>query len=176
VPPVGPDELDFVAVVIAFSGNNLTPCILDRPYSEGYSADAEWPASFWGEHDVPVVFVASLGAIGTPVEDRIIAAAYASVATAYGETFADTAPWFARGTPLTFSSRMPCLTSECFGSIEVRRADGHLCHEPTGGQPCPDYSSGVRRYVDVMLRGVARRLGLEEPAPLDDETRVFATR
>ena len=89
---------------------------------------------------------------------------------------ADTAPWFARGTPATFASRMPCLEDECFGTIEVRRADGHLCHEPTGGLPCPDYSSGVRRYVDVMLRAVALRLGLPQPPPLAEETRVFAAR
>jgi len=170
------DELDVVAVVIAFTGNNLTPCIEERPYVDGYTADAEWAAGLWGAHDVPVVFVGSLGPFGMPVDDGAIAALYKAVAATSGETFADTAPWFARGTPATFASRMPCLEDECFGTIEVRRADGHLCHEPTGGLPCPDYSSGVRRYVDVMLRAVALRLGLPQPPPLAEETRVFAAR
>jgi len=170
------DELDVVAVVIAFSGNHITPCIEDRPYVEGYTADAEWAAALWADHDVPVVFVASLGALESSVEDQPIAAVYESVAAAYGAALADPAPLFARGAPSMYASRMPCLTGECFGSIEVRRADGHLCHEPTDGLSCPDYSSGVTRYVDVMLRAVGQRLDLAEPPPLGAETAVFWTR
>ena len=170
------DELDVVAVVIVFSGNHMTPCIEDRPYVDAYTADAEWAAALWAERDVPVVFVASLGVLGSSVGDHPIAAVYASVAAVYGAALADPAALFARGTPSTYASRMPCLTGECFGSIEVRRADGHLCHEPTDGLACPDYSSGVTRYVDVMLRSVGQRLDLAEPPPLGAETAVFRTR
>jgi hypothetical protein len=169
------NSLEVVAVVIAFSGNNLTPCIQSRPFESAYAADADWAAEFWQGRGVPVVFVESLGALGTALSDYVIGSTYATVAALHGETLADTTPYFARGEPLTYSGWMPCLEGECFGSVQVRRADGHLCHEPTAGLPCPEYSSGVMRYVDVIWRATAQRLGYPVPVRRGPETGIFAT-
>jgi len=170
------DSLDVIAVVIAFSGNNLTPCIQNRPFAQGYEADAEWAADFWRGRGVPVVFVKSIGALGTEPDAYLIGGMYASVAAAKGETLADMTPSFARGEPSTYSRWMPCLEGECFGTTEVRRADGHLCPEPTNGLPCPEYSSGVTRYTEVILRAVAGRLGDPLRPARGDETNIFPLR
>jgi hypothetical protein len=153
------------AVVIAFTGNNLSPCIQSRPLAAGYSADAEWAATFWRDRGVPLVFVAAPGAIGTGLAQRVVPNAYVSVGAARGVPVAESTPYFGQGSPLVYSTTMPCLVDECEGTIAVRRADGHICLVPTGGLPCPQYASGVERYVETAVQSVAARLGIPAPPP-----------
>jgi hypothetical protein len=156
-------NLDVGGVMLAFTGNYLTPCIQSRPIATGYTDDANWAATFWGAHHIPLGFVAAPGIIGTNRDARTVPNIYASVGASRGVTVAETTPLFALGAPPVYQSDMPCLVGECAGTIEVRRADGHLCPIDSNGNPCPVYASGVVRYVEVMIHGVATMLNLPQP-------------
>jgi len=147
------------AVVIAFSGNYLTPCIQSRPLAEGYMSDANWALDFWWNRNVPVLLVAAPGPIDQGEAARVGPHAYLNIAAYRGSAMVDTGPLFFDTQTQIYGATMPCLVGECSGTTQVRRADGHLCPFPTNNQSCPVYSSGVVRYAESIAYGVSHMLG-----------------
>ncbi len=150
-------------LVIAFAGNNLTPCTLDpsgrrlfgAPLVARYRHDMQTAISA-AQHAHAIVFL-----VGPPsMRDHtsnghaagLRAAARRLAAHNRGVEYLDAD---ARLSPGGFRPSLPCLAFEtrslgCHGgSIVVRADDGvHL------GAPVHGYSAGAWRYATLLLRGV----------------------
>jgi hypothetical protein len=176
---------DVDVVVIAFSGNYMTNCITGVPPGSrnrvaGYEADANWAVDFWRPKGASLLFVAGPTSVGVHVDPfptnapdperwDAIRDVYARVGTQRGVNVADEAPLFADPASQVYKTWMPCLVGECVPSVEwkpVRNADHvHFCVDAlVGPDGCVNYSSGVVRYADPIVRGVAGLLGLPMPA------------
>jgi GDSL-like Lipase/Acylhydrolase family len=154
-------------VLVAFSGNDLTPCIQNRSGSTGekYAAAVGQIARLWGATPVgfvlaPKVWTTQYDGVRSVVDKR---------AAATGLPVVDTNPWFSDPSGAAVD-RMACFPWEpCgpTGEIAVRNADGvHLCGsgyvERQGllglvAPQCVDYSSGALRY-GMAIGGFARTL------------------
>jgi hypothetical protein len=156
------------AVVVSFSGNNLSPCSALRAYPGSYSTDATWAVDFWAvQHHVPVMFTAAPGEVGTTPTGRLVPNIYVRVGATRGEYVADPTPLFLDPASGRYAAKMPCLRGECTGTIRVRALDGaHLCVDPFPALvACSGYSSGVVRFVDSIIHGVAVVTHTAPPAP-----------
>ena len=155
------------ALVLAFSGNNLTPCMSPHSvrlqgseYFAAYRRDMSTLASAARAHHVPTVIV---GPPGFPPAqnhpDRgVLNAVLRSVAEEFGARYAPSAPLL---TPTGFTRTLPCLPGETAalgcraGRITVRSGNG-IHFDPLRHVPCPEprgcqYSAGAHRFADVML-------------------------
>jgi hypothetical protein len=158
-------------VIVAFTGNNLTPCSSDAfgqgqqgsALADAYANDAATVMDA-ARREVTVLWVKPpVNRVSNPTG----AAVWRSVAATVGR-YAN-ARLVDGGELLTpderFSATQPCLWFErCLGPVvdgvrvnEVRSPDGaHLCPRPVTGTRCPTYSSGALRYALAMLGAVVR--------------------
>jgi hypothetical protein len=164
------------AVVIAFSGNNITPCmardgrkLIGAAYYAAYRRDVgELVASVTALH-VPVLIVGPPRlAAEKNVPDRVeLDSVFRQIAAQYpGARFVSTAPTLS---PHGFTPTLPCVAAETAalgcraGRITVRSADGIHFDEPhsvscppgAGGHDACRYSAGAHRYADVVLAALA---------------------
>lgn len=159
-------------VVIAFSGNRLSTCIIEddqggeRPFPEAYGQDAEWAADLWAEVGVPVAFVGTPPAVGT--SEKGVQELYDAVARQVDVPFLSADRLFVDPATGLAEMHLGCLPEEgdgegCEGgSIRVRHLDGrHLCTVPVVLQACPVYASGVTRYAAVLAEAAAAAVGIE---------------
>jgi hypothetical protein len=166
------------ALVLSFSGNNLSPCMQRK------GKPISGPAYFAVyRHDVGN-FVAAASArgiavfvVGSPafpsienIPDRIeLNRVFREIAARYaGARYVPSAPFVS---PRGFTRRLPCLPGETIalgcrgGTIEMRAGNGIHFDEPHP-VPCPvrhdvcEYSAGGRRYADAILAGLAHVDGL----------------
>ena len=142
------------AVVIAFVGNNLTPCIQSRPYAQAYLLDADWAIRFYADRSIPVTFLAAPEGIGRTPESRNIPNVYKYVTS--GRANIEDANLFIDPATGLYEQNLPCLVGECTSYINSRAPDHyHLCLvQPSASNSCPVYSSGVTRYVEMMIQGL----------------------
>jgi hypothetical protein len=155
------------AVVLEFSGNNLTPCMADYPvgspqYYAKYRTDLETAITIFRAYGTEM-FLVGLPDDALPNANQNIAnlnQLYASVAAANpGVTYVDAGQAvMANG---VFTWTLPCLAAEpCTGpsgTNVIRAPDGeHFC--PTGDTTiegyfavCNVYSSGAFRFAEAML-------------------------
>jgi hypothetical protein len=160
------DTLNVKAVVIQFSGNRSTACISGLDAVEKYTEDANWAVDLWRSEGVPLAFVAGPGRVGIAPADHEIGNVYRSVAGARDVLVVDPAPLFVDLTTGLYAQEMPCLVGECAGTIPVRAPDGaHFCPEPGSAIPggCSVYSSGVVRFAEAIVHGVATLVGVPQP-------------
>jgi len=159
------------AVVIAFSGNRLTECILEdgdgheRAFPDAYGEDAEWAATLWSDAGVPVAFVGAPPAVGSAAEE--VPAVYARVSLERGLPFVSADRLFVDPSTGVAAMHLGCLPTEgepegCGADgIRVRHLDGrHLCTVPVMLQACPAYSSGVTRYAATLVAAAAEAAGV----------------
>ncbi len=152
------DTYNVRAVVVSFSGNNLSSCSASRPYPGSYTTDATWAVNFWSvQHQVPIVFTADPGGIGTTPTDRVVPNIYVRIGATRSNYVADPTPLFLDPASGRYAATMPCLRGECTGTIRVRALDeAHFCLDPVPAPAaCSGYSSGVVRFVDSIIHGVA---------------------
>jgi hypothetical protein len=173
------------AVVLEFSGNNLTPCMQDAAgrglegdaYWARYRADTEAAIAIFGPTNTRVFLAgAPMSRVQATTGDfhgGLVNAMYAEIAdqhdrTAYvdaGAAVLDHGRW----TPT-----LPCLSTEpCIGGTdlldrgfnEVRAPDGgHFCPASEDAKrgvvaACPVWSSGAYRYGNAMAAPVLSALG-----------------
>lgn len=161
-------------VVLAFSGNALTPCMQDPEtglpltgdeFLEAYDRATRRVIRIAREHGARVVLVGG----PAPRDPRpgwdALFQLYAAIAERPRVDYVNGA---SRITPQgRWRRRAPCLADEteamgCVdGRIRVRSSDGHFC--PADPQTlqgvvgaCPVYSSGARRYAEAMARAALR--------------------
>ena len=164
-------------VVVAFSGNSLTDCMVDPTtgehfegtrHTEKYRADVGWFAESAAAAGSRVAIVAPpVSASGGGAKFHAV---YQEIARATGGEFVDGGATIAPAGVHT--PTMPCFLDEhaslgCTdGRIRVRAADGgHFC--PTdpvavnGVTPtCPVYASGARRYAEHLLSAIEQGTSL----------------
>jgi len=159
------DHHNVRAVVLAFSGNNFTPCSVARPYPDSYYFDANWAVFTYRSRGVALGFVAAPGPVGTAPADRIVPNVYRYVGTERGIPVGESDLLLDPATG-TYESDAPCLVDESCDWIDVRAPDGgHLCPVLLSA-PCAVYSSGVVRYSDAIVRIAAGLAGFAPPAAL----------
>ena len=164
-------RLNVKGVLIAFSGNQFTPCIAGRNLRQGYIDDYLWAHDFWRNRMVAHAFVAATGGVGTFLDERMIGNLYRDLSSWFGVPVADVAPLFTQGSPPSFRRDMPCLVGEvladgfspCTDYVTVRDdIGGHICNTPR----CTVIDPGAVRFVDPMIQTVAGMLGVPRPVPL----------
>jgi hypothetical protein len=172
------------AIVLAFSGNNLTPCMhsFGHPlggtaYDDKYHHDIGDLVAFAARYHVPVEVVAPPAfppELDIPPRAPLIAQ-YARIVFDHPDaTFVQAAA--ALGGP-AYVTTQACLPGETAalgcqdGRIVVRNAsrihfdDPHFVACPTAGDRCT-YSAGAHRYATAVIGGLARIAGLGyRPAP-----------
>jgi hypothetical protein len=165
------------AVQLAFSGNNLTPCmkgyeLYTKAYYDKYRADTLTAISIFASGRTHVYL------IGAPITKQqqsvpnwqMLNMVYAELAQADPArvTYVD-AGRAAEGPGGTFAETLPCLRGEpCTGptvdgarSNIVRSSDGiHFCPSKEGDVDgviggCPVYSSGAYRFAKAMVAPLA---------------------
>jgi len=164
-------------VVVAFIGNNQTPCVEHPDGSpltgdalrERYAFDLKIVHDIWAPTHTPVVL---LGAPATEDDDRLdYDEMLRSAASRYGFWYEDTTPDLSPDN--RYVSSLPCAPYElasvgtCTGAVidgvrhnVVRSPDGvHLCPDrswvPSYDTPtCPVYASGEVRWAYHVLDGV----------------------
>lgn len=166
------------ALVIAFSGNNLTPCMQGRgkplsgsEYYEAYRRDVDDLVAAAVARMVPVLVV---GAPAFPtshnIPDRVeLNSVLREVAAAHsGVRYVDSGAFVS---PDGFTRTLPCLPGETAalgcddGRITVRADNGVHFDEPRT-VPCPSghdvcrYTAGGRRFAKAILAGLAEVKGL----------------
>ena len=174
-------------VVLQFSGNIRTPCILDRATAEGsawqrsYAHDAATAAAMWANQGATVVIVGNPRPYTQPTLTRgphPLDATYKRVARrvarTVGRVIFNDRPELAVAEPdptdpakIVFPGALPCLPGEVArpecrgGSIQVRDAGGgHFCPvAKPDEQPCPVYSSGIVRFGDAIASAVIASSG-----------------
>ncbi len=129
--------------VIAFYGNQATPCTAGRDVETLYRADLSWAVEFWSSRGVPVVLVVPPGPVG---DEPLSAGARAALAVAeeHGLEPVDLTDAFVDPVTGRFSRELD-------GEV-VRATDGiHLC-EPEEPEPttCPADAPGVVRFADPI--------------------------
>jgi len=167
-------------VVVAFSGNALTPCMRDPDTGAGF-AGARHREVY---RDDVAGMAESIGAAGSratlvtpPVSSSgggaELHAVFSQVASATGAELVDGGATIAPGG--IYTETMPCLPDEgaaagCVdGRIRVRAADGaHFCpddHDAVDGVTpgCRTYASGARRYAELLLSPVLGRAAAPDP-------------
>jgi hypothetical protein len=171
-------------LVLAFSGNNLTPCMQrdGRPlsgdaYYEKYKKDLGALVAFAAARHVPVELVAPPvfpADLDTPPRARLVAQ-YARLALEHpGVRLVKTAT--ALGGPAYVTS-MPCVTGEraalgCQDGRIVTRDASRIHFDDPRTVGCPivghvcTYSAGAHRYAATIVDGLAAVAGLDyRPAP-----------
>jgi hypothetical protein len=182
------------AVVVEFSGNALTPCMLDgqgqsfavalNAYYRKYVNDAREVLRIFTTSGTRVYFA---GAPKTRVAEETNDLNAGLLNTTYADLAAETpdARFVGAGDALLhdghWTETLPCLASEpCTGGADangrginvVRAPDGgHFCPGAPGATrgvtgTCPVWSSGAFRYGNAMAAAVIRDLGAGEPANL----------
>jgi len=156
--------------VIAFSGNNDTPCVED---SDGnpltgdallakYKADAEAVMTDFPPGQTEVLWVTPPGRAGQDQEPPL-AAIYQQVVGEYSNTMLVDGGKYLRDATNTYQYDLPCWSDELSlascqgGQIDVRLLlDGfHFCPVLlTGLTPCPVYDAGAARYGRAMAEPV----------------------
>jgi hypothetical protein len=152
-------------VVLAFTGNQMTPCATSRELSELYGDDARWAAEFWSERDVELVVVGAPPFVGAPMNS--VAEQYRSAASATGVRFHDSSSSFVDPSTLVAGPSMPCSSSEAistdcaFGRVLVRNPDGvHLCPVAVNAAAlCPEHSAGAQRYANEIAAAIGAVIG-----------------
>ena len=166
------------ALVFAFSGNNLTPCM--KRNGKSVTGAAYYVAY---RHDMDVLVTAALArkipvlVVGAPafpaaenVPDRVLlnAVLRAVAASHPGARYAPTAPDV---TPHGFARTLPCLPEEtaalgCVnGRITVRSGNGIHFDDPRR-VPCPTgqnvcyYTAGGHRFANAVMDGLSELDGL----------------
>lgn len=147
-------------VVLAFTGNRMTPCAESREMPELYGDDARWAAAFWSERDVRLVLVGAPPFVGATTNS--VAEEYRSAASATGVRFHDSSSSFVDPSTLVAGPSMPCSSSEslgtecAFGRVLVRNPDGvHLCPVSVNAAAlCPQHSAGARRYATEIAAAI----------------------
>jgi hypothetical protein len=157
--------MDVRVVVIAFSGNFLTPCITSRDRVTGYTDDANWAVDLWVDRiGAQLLFVAAPGHVGTYPADNEIARAYRRVAQARRVSMVETDALFIDHASFTYTSTALPLTDEGTADVAIRSPDEcHFC--PNGydiGAECTEYSSGAVRYAEAITERVAQAIGRPE--------------
>jgi hypothetical protein len=143
-------------VVLAFAGNNVTPCVgglTGDALGDKYEADAEAVVAAAAEAEVPVVLVGPPAMADPSFEPRSaqVRERFAAVADRHDNvSFVDGREYLS---PDGFSETLACLDGEdeakgCIdGQIAVRNADGVHWDEPG-----PDgYSAGSYRWAQAIL-------------------------
>jgi len=161
--------------VIAFSGNNDTPCVEDAngaPLTGAallakYKADAESVMSDFTPGRTEVLWVTPPGHVGDDQEPPL-AAVYQQVVSEYPNmaVLVDGGKYLRDATG-TYQLNLPCWPDEgslasCHaGEIQVRlQADGfHFCPVLVTTGPCPVYDAGAVRYGRAMAEPVEQLLG-----------------
>jgi hypothetical protein len=161
--------------VIAFSGNNDTPCVEDASGTpltgvalvSKYLADAEQVMSFFTAGQTEVLWVDPPGPVGTE-EPRPIDAAYQAVVQDHqNDSMLVDGGKYLRDSTGTYQLFLPCNPDELTlascqeGQIQVRLAlDGlHFCPILTTGlTPCPVYDAGGVRYGHATAEPVTALL------------------
>jgi hypothetical protein len=177
-------ESSLDALVIAFTGNNLTPCMeqsgqrmTGSAYYEAYRRDVSGLVAATVARKVPVLVV---GAPAFParknVPDRVeLNRVLREVADAHpGAEYVDSWPHVS---PDGFTNTLPCLPGETAalgcdsGRITVRAGNGVHFDEPRA-VPCPDgrvacrFTAGGHRFANAIYAGLAAVKGLSYvPAP-----------
>lgn len=172
------------ALVIAFSGNNLTPCMeqsgkpmTGSAYYEAYRGDVGALVAATVARKIPVLVV---GAPAFPasknVPDRVeLNRVLREVADAHpGASYVASSPYVS---PDGFTNTLPCLPGETAalgcseGRITVRASNGIHFDEPRA-VPCPDgrgacrFTAGGHRFANAIYAGLAEVKGLSYvPAP-----------
>lgn len=166
------------ALVLAFSGNNFSPCMQSRGkpllgavYFAAYRRDMSAIVAAAVGRKIPVLVV------GSPtfpsienVPDRVeLNTVFREVVAAHpGARYVASAPFVS---PKQFTRLLPCLAVETtalgcrFGRIIVRAGNGIHFDEPHS-VPCPSgtgvcrYTAGGHRYANAILSGLAEIHGL----------------
>ena len=166
------------AIVLEFSGNNLTPCmkrngksLTGAAYYAAYGHDVDALVVAAVAHEIPVLIV---GAPSFPdnenVPDRVeLNAVLRAVADAHpGARYVASAPDVS---PDGFARTLPCLEEETAalgcedGRITVRGGNGIHFDDPRT-VPCPSghhvciYTAGGHRFATAIMRGLAEIDGL----------------
>lgn len=167
------------ALVIAFTGNNVTPCmerqghrLTGAEYYAAYRRDTDALVAAAVARKIPVVVV---GAPAFPssqnVPDRVeLNAVLREVAAAHpGARYVATAPFVS---PNGFTRTLPCLPEESaalgcdHGRIAVRAPNGVHFDEPRM-VPCPKngldacrFTAGGNRFANAVFAGLAEVKGL----------------
>lgn len=154
------DRIRPAIVVLAFSGNQLTPCAKGRAYPQMYGADARWAQGLW----VPAGSSAALVTIGAPprVGDatNTTAAEYATAAAANPRVaHRDTSRVFVDPATGVAAHHLGCAAGfdrDCVdGAVQVRHPDGaHLCPD-AHTVSCNPNRPGVARYSSEIAAAVA---------------------
>ncbi len=141
-------------IVLAFAGNNLTPCIATDDGDElvaAYVRDVEHVVDL-AEAAGATVTLAGPPDMGKPDENSVAVALRVAFAEVEGVNHVDLATALS---PNGFTDLLPCLAFETAGygctdgNIAVRDADGvHLAGPNDAG-----YSSGAWRYAAALLTG-----------------------
>lgn len=157
----GPDNRPGVRLVIlAYSGNDQTPCVDGHDYTTTWFLSYETALSEWTTRGVHVIVVGGPGPVGTTPTTPDLSTTHRQiaegVASQYPARYVDASTPFLDGTG-TYASALPCLpggepTCQPNGLVQVRAPDGvHLCDELV--IPCPGYSSGVFRWARQIAAG-----------------------
>jgi hypothetical protein len=172
------------ALVIAFSGNNITPCmapggheLTGAPYYAAYRRDVSAIVAAATARNVPVLVVGPprLAAVKN-VPDRIeLTSLFVQIVSDYpGARYEASAPAL---TPNGFTSTLPCDPGEtaalgCSHGIITVRGPDQIHFDAPRTVPCPtghdqcEYSAGAHRYADAVLAGLAPIAALHyRPAP-----------
>lgn len=155
------------AVVLQFSGNQITPCIAGAPdVPARYAADLHHAFDLLAGVPAARIFV-----VAAPVtnggDPTALNAALQPVTTSRGGTWVPGAAAAVLDGG-SFAWELPCLPDETpaigcrvDGLIEVRSADGgHFCPVRPPATCPPVYSSGARRFADGMAAPIKAALGL----------------
>jgi hypothetical protein len=169
------------AVVVEFSGNNLTPCLRDATTGQQltgsalvarYEADAEKAMAILSRYGATVYWVGGPAdrSPALSVQAASVRAIYQQLPTRYTHArFVDAgATVLAGGT--TYADYLPCLPNEpCTGPVkngkrtnQVRASDGvHFCPVVVAQRrPCPVWSSGAFRFGTAMAAPLVAQFGL----------------
>jgi hypothetical protein len=163
-------------VVLAFFGNQGTPCMAGRDYTVAWDSDYRFAVDLWLARGVRVLLVGDPSVTGQPARGAI---------SPPGDVLRDAASALAAAEPGTvryvnagaslldpatrrYGRFLPCLRGETStmgcgappappGQIVVRQNDQiHLCSTtPGAGSACPRYSSGVQRWSNAVARAAS---------------------
>jgi hypothetical protein len=165
------------ALVIAFSGNNITPCmtrgghdLVGAPYYAIYRRDVSAIVALATARKVPVLIVGPprFGALKN-IPDRVaLAAIYAQIAAKYpGVRYVSAV---AAVSPHGFTPTLPCGPGEtaalgCHDDIITVRAPDQIHFDEPHTVPCPSghdtcrYSAGAHRFAGVIFAALAPIIG-----------------
>jgi hypothetical protein len=161
--------------VLAFSGNNITPCMQDangKPLVGAallakYGADAETVTALFAPGPTKVMWVTPPGPVGASTEPAL-AAVYQQVVAAHATSASliDGGKYL-RDPTGTYRLDLPCSPDEATlssceqGQITIRLPlDGfHFCPVFVQSGPCPVYDAGAVRYGRALAEPVTQLLG-----------------